>query len=374
MHRVDRLLVGLLAGAMLLPCGACAHAWRFAPGDATMRHAMPEPRRPAAVHRPPVASRAVAASCSNDVPPATAPSAARTQLASTPSPVNATPCVTLLPPVDCVSAQPVCFSPEVAEFASACDPAEPPCDAPCYRPRLRSLYDRALSNVDSDFKHYFCRGTLRDMALAVSFGSVLANTELDESFDDWYQDDVRSSGTDGFVRFWKPLGEGRLMIPAFVGLGLLGCLSENRPVFDTAGELGGRISRSYLIGAPPMLFMQFVLGASRPGETRFGSHWKPFDDDNSVSGHTFIGAVPLITVAQMTDNPWVKSCLYVCSTFTGWSRINDHKHYLSQVGLGWWMAYMSCRAVNQTECEDQCLTFSPVVTPEMAGFAMMYQR
>ena len=164
-----------------------------------------------------------------------------------------------------------------------------------------------------------------------------------------------------------------LVIPAFVGLGLVGCLGDG-PVLDSAGELGGRVSRSYLVGAPPMLLMQLTLGASRPGETPYGSHWKPFDDDNGVSGHTFIGAVPFITAAQMTENPWARGGLYLCSTFTGWSRVNDDYHYLSQVGLGWWMAYLSCRAVSQTESQDDRLTFAPLATSEMTGIGVTYRR
>ena len=33
------------------------------------------------------------------------------------------------------------------------------------------------------------------------------------------------------------------------------------------------------------------------------------------------------------------------------TRINDNAHYLSQVWLGWWMAFLACESVNKTESQ-----------------------
>ena len=79
------------------------------------------------------------------------------------------------------------------------------------------------------------------------------------------------------------------------------------------------------------------------------SHWHPFRRANAVSGHAYIGAIPFITAAQMTDKPVVKGLFYVLSTVCAWSRINDDAHYLSQAVLGWYLAYLSVRAVTKTE-------------------------
>ena len=98
-----------------------------------------------------------------------------------------------------------------------------------------------------------------------------------------------------------------------------------------------------------MLAMQMLTGASRPGETDDGSTWKPFQDNNGVSGHSFIGAVPFLCAAKMTDDPLWKAAFYAGSTLAGLSRINDDRHYTSQVFLGWWMAYLAATAVDQTQ-------------------------
>lgn len=238
---------------------------------------------------------------------------------------------------------------------------------------LREMWLEAKQNVRSDHRNYYDRGTMAKLAGGLVLGSVLANTSMDQDVQDWYQQDVRSTETDHFATFWKTFGEGHLFIPAYACLAFAGKFVEDWPVLGPAGDFGARTTRGYLVGAPPMLFMQFMLGASRPGETDHSSHWDPFQDTNSVSGHAFIGAVPFITAARMTDNFVLKSGLYACSTLTGFSRINDDCHYLSQVVLGWWMAYLACEAVDQTQLNRHGMTFMPIATTDSVGFGAIYE-
>jgi membrane-associated phospholipid phosphatase len=68
-----------------------------------------------------------------------------------------------------------------------------------------------------------------------------------------------------------------------------------------------------------------------------------------VSGHTFIGAVPFLVAAKRADGFLLKSAYFVGSGLAGYSRINDDAHYLSQVILGWSIAYLSVAATQLTE-------------------------
>jgi hypothetical protein len=126
-------------------------------------------------------------------------------------------------------------------------------------------------------------------------------------------------------------------------------------------------------GLPPMLLMQYVTGASRPGETTAESHWKPFNDNNGVSGHAFMGALPFINAAKMTDELPLKIGFYACSAFAGWSRINDDAHYTSQVVLGWWMAYWSATIVDMTDHQPHDWIITPLPMADGAGMAITYQ-
>ena len=98
-----------------------------------------------------------------------------------------------------------------------------------------------------------------------------------------------------------------------------------------------------------MLSLQVLTGGSRPGETTATSYWKPFDDNNGASGHAFIGAIPFISAAKMSDNIWLKGGLYAASTLPALSRVNDDDHYFSQIFLGWWVAYLAGSAVDRTD-------------------------
>ena len=71
-------------------------------------------------------------------------------------------------------------------------------------------------------------------------------------------------------------------------------------------------------------------------------------------------------------NLCLKGGLYLCSTLTAASRVNDDSHYLSQACLGWWMAYLTCRAINQTERQDSRFSLTPMIGPA-SGLAMTYR-
>lgn len=120
--------------------------------------------------------------------------------------------------------------------------------------------------------------------------------------------------------------------------------------------------------------MQYLTGAGRPSDIRDLSYWHPFKASNGASGHAFMGAVPFLTLAGMTDDPLAKCLFYACSPWTGISRINDNLHYLSEVWLGWWMAWLSCDAVNKTEAGKRSIAITPLCTPEMNGVGLIYQH
>ena len=223
--------------------------------------------------------------------------------------------------------------------------------------------------------------TAMNYGLALGLGAVLANTACDDNFANWYQNDIRSDFTDDFGRFSKVFGEGSLLIPTVLVTSfvyrymdeywdLRGSDAEN------VGQWASRSSRAIFVGFPPLLLGQYIIGASRPGEDHHGSYWRSFSDVNGISGHAFMGAIPFITAAQMTDNIGFKSLLYAGSTFTAWSRVNDNHHYLSQVILGWYLAYLSCKAVTRTENPNfgRGLTVFPLVTADTVGIGIIYRR
>lgn len=240
--------------------------------------------------------------------------------------------------------------------------------------RVEAGFCEAKCKLWTDYGHFYTGPDLQGLLLGIGGASILANTSLDRDFQGWYQDDARSSGTDRWAEIVRPLGNGWYVIPACVGLGIAGAMFDETSCGTAIGQFGGRASRAYAVGAPPMLFLQSALGSSRPDEPPHDSRWRPFNDANAVSGHAFVGAVPFITAAKMTDDPCLKGGLYACSLLPAWSRMNDDSHYLSQALLGWWIAYLACDAVGRTDGRDGPFTFTPVAMPGGFGVGIVYER
>jgi hypothetical protein len=244
----------------------------------------------------------------------------------------------------------------------------PPCPM-----TISERFRQEMGNVWSDTKNYYTWPTLRSLALGIGGASLLANTSMDDHFRNWYQDRVRSTSLDETADIVRNFGDGKIMIPACIAIGLTGALFDDTRCGSGMAEFGARMGRAYGVGTPTLLLLQYGLGATRPGRAEDASYWRPFSAQYGASGHAFMGAVPFISAAQMTENPYLKGCLYFCSVLPAWSRVNDDMHYLSQAWLGWWIAYLACDAVNATQHKDDCLLIFPIATPDMVGLGVMYQ-
>lgn len=223
-----------------------------------------------------------------------------------------------------------------------------------------------FSSVLNDQRNYYRWTSLRYLVVPIAAGAVLANT----SFDRHFQQDVKFS--DAF-HDCKTLGNGAVVLPALAGIALAGRLFEKDTLPGGIGHWGERSLRAAATGAPTLLLLQYTLGGSRPGESPLGSHWHPFADNNGVSGHAYIGAVPMLTAARLTDRPLLKAGLIGGSMLAGASRITDENHYLSQVIIGWSIAWVAVAAVNQTET-GETPRFIPWVGANSVGMGFTWQH
>lgn len=234
-----------------------------------------------------------------------------------------------------------------------------------------SVFDR----IGCDHRQFYSPDSLAGLAYGLAGGALMANTNFDNTVRNHFQSSVRNASTDEWAHFLgaqKKLGNGYYTIPAFAVAWAAGSMLEGNPAADNVGEWGERSFRSILVGAPPMLATQYLIGGSRPTDPG-GSHWSPFQDNNGVSGHSFMGAVPFLTAAQMAGEPWLKVAFYAGSTLVPLSRINDDAHYTSQAFLGWWFAFLAARAIDSTQSNESDWTFAPWLEPGTSGFAAEYR-
>lgn len=228
-------------------------------------------------------------------------------------------------------------------------------------------------DVVQDYRNFYSWENMGMTAGVIGVAATLANSDADDEVHKLWQEDVRNSGWDDFSSAVRDTGEGKYVIAASFAAAGVGALTSHTAVGHTVGEWGQRSTRGLLVGAPALLIMQRATGGSRPGETTAESDWVPMADSNGASGHAFMGAVPFLSAAQMTDNKWAAASLYACAGCAGVSRINDDVHYASQVLLGWWLAYTACSSVDETE-DDSELRMVPVPTGSGLGLGVQWQR
>ncbi|MBI5491440.1 MAG: hypothetical protein HY893_00750 [Deltaproteobacteria bacterium] len=193
------------------------------------------------------------------------------------------------------------------------------------------------STLKGDYGDFYLDGgNLLKLGAGVAGAGVLANTSADREFHEYYRDDLKSRTTDNASKLLKLPGEALVALPILAGTKIL--------FEDTvAGPWADMSLRALLVGGPAGLAIQYAGGGGRPKEG--DSKWRPFKNNNTLSGHAFIGAAPLIVAAKMQDNVCLKGLFYGLSFLPGLTRINDGEHYISQVSLGWYLAYLSADKV-----------------------------
>jgi hypothetical protein len=245
-------------------------------------------------------------------------------------------------------------------------PAEPPW-ADSRFPRVA----RAGYRVLEDYRNFYSCESLVCLSAALGAGALMANTGFDTTMQSAWQQGVEPTSLGTFFSDCKVFGEGKYALPIFGAAAMTGLVFEGNLAGDVVGEWGSRSLRMFVVGAPPMYVMQWVTGAGRPSDGN-GSQWHAFSDNNGVSGHAFVGAIPFLAAADMVESPLLKGTLYVCSTFVGFSRMTDNAHYPSQVFLGWYFAWASSRAVSATQMHFAGMEVRVVPLPvaDLGGMAL----
>jgi len=168
----------------------------------------------------------------------------------------------------------------------------------------------------------------------------------------------RTSSADAVSSRFRPLGEAIVPVAAFATWAV-GRLSGS----ERTRRAGLILSESAVFTALATEVGQFVFSEQRPadgGRLSFFSY-----GGHGISGHTSIiasVAVPLDRLffrVKPGDNGWMKAAkflgkgtVYAAPVITGWSRINDDKHYAWNVVLGLGMGYTVGRFVSEAHGLD----------------------
>jgi hypothetical protein len=269
-----------------------------------------------------------------------------------------------------------CAEPDADAADEDCIPAACPPGIEAWWQQCKQDFDHQCQTVCLDFKHMYTGKRLGCLALVVAVAAPLANTHADQSIRDWYVHEVVDRRAYIFRErpvneFFSRAGDWQITVPLCLGAWAVGSFLDDRPAFGAAGQWGERTLRAMLVGAPATLVLQYGLGGGRPGE---GSHWRPFEDANTVAGHGFIGAVPFLTAASMTRCRPLRWTLFAASFGTTWTRMDRDAHYFSQCLIGWSIAYLATQSVSMTEMEMRRVQITPLEMPQGgAGIGVVFR-
>lgn len=201
-----------------------------------------------------------------------------------------------------------------------------------------------FKGTGSHWRRNYGRRSFLRLGGAVAVGAVLAYTGTDEAVEDFHRGTVRSPATDRFAHVVNPFGE-RFWFVNWLVVAVVDAWVRS----GAFSRWGRKNFEALVVGLPVLWTVQRGLGANRPSDPDPDPRWRPMADDNTASGHAFIAAVPWLNLARASGRMNVAWFSRAASTLTGWSRINDSKHYLSQVFLGWVIAWNAVDAVNPPE-------------------------
>jgi len=225
-----------------------------------------------------------------------------------------------------------------------------------------------VSEIVNDYKTFYQKDRLLRAGAVFSLGAVIANTNIDPEIQNWHQSNIKSDLSDDVSGVAKLFGEKIIMLPVTLAATAMQ-LSSTHNAF---GEWGQLTLRSYIVGSPVVGVMQLVTGGSRPRDGR-EADWRPFNDDNGVSGHAYVGAVPFLVLAKMEQlTPMQQNIALFASGLSAWSRVNDDAHYFSQALLGWYMAWEAVDAVTSNGVQDNWMQVSPYTFGDGVGVSVSF--
>jgi membrane-associated phospholipid phosphatase len=133
------------------------------------------------------------------------------------------------------------------------------------------------------------------------------------------------------ARLFRNGGQPEIVFGVSGGILAAGVLS-GRPGLRRSG---GRVLASVVTAGLTTGALKVLIGRFRPDLTTDQYAFRPFSKQDAFpSGHATMAFALATSLAAEIHRPWATALLYAGATGTAWSRLNDHKHWLSDVLAG----------------------------------------
>ena len=172
--------------------------------------------------------------------------------------------------------------------------------------------------------------TVRWWEAAIALGAVGLVSIGDLGVDRWVQDH-RTSQSDAVAHVFKWGGEPAVVFGVPAGMVLTGVVIRS----PNLQRGGGRVLASIVLAGLTTGSLKFITGRFRPDEASSQYIFQPFSNHDAFpSGHATMAFALATSLSEEIRRPWASAVLYAGATGTAWSRLNDHKHWLSDVLAG----------------------------------------
>lgn len=171
---------------------------------------------------------------------------------------------------------------------------------------------------------------LRWWEVAAVAGGIGAASIADRGVDAWTQD-RRSPTSDRWARAFRNGGQ-PVVVFGVPGAILAAGVVSGRPALRRAGA---RVLASILLAGVATGGAKLVTGRVRPFETHDQYLFRPFSGKDAFpSGHATMAFALATSLGAEMHNRVASALLYAGASGTAWSRLNDQRHWLSDVLAG----------------------------------------
>ena len=161
----------------------------------------------------------------------------------------------------------------------------------------------------------------------VVFAAALLDDEVQGEVQGW-----RNSTSNSFARIGNTFGTAPLVLPALLTTWVAGAALGSEGVRTAAGHA----LVAAATGGLSAVALKYTLGRMRPNSGFDSDHyyWFELKDSSFPSGHTAIAFGVATSLSRDIKGHWDDVAFYGAASLTGFARINDNKHWLSDVLAG----------------------------------------
>jgi membrane-associated phospholipid phosphatase len=154
----------------------------------------------------------------------------------------------------------------------------------------------------------------------------------------------RGATSNSVAKVANSLGEWRFVIPALSAGYLAGELAGSRDLKRVILHAGAAAALATGVTSS----LKYTIGRTRPSFAGDPDQFRPFSGANSFpSGHTAVAFAIATSIADETGDSWSDVALYSAATLTAMARVNDDRHWASDVLIGGLIGHLSARWVSK---------------------------